>query len=136
MRVVNFSFFCYFEKTIYFHSNFFKARRVTVLGQILDGDTESVEDCTWQRLILQELLDLLITILYYFSMIDFRHWAITQHKTSHYTYFTPLQVAALLTAQPLIIEPLKLISYQLGYLFQSKVSFLLNLDLNAVNSVI
>lgn len=59
----------------------------------------------------------------YFPMVNFRHWTITQHKTSHYTYFTPLQVAALLTAQPLIIESLKWIAYQLGYLFQSLVSF-------------
>ncbi|KAL3997504.1 Polyprenyl synthetase family protein [Acanthocheilonema viteae] len=80
---------------------FDEARRVTVLGQILDGDTKSVEDCTWQR-----------------------HWAITQRKTSHYTYFTPLQIAALLTAQPLIIEPLKSISYQLGYLFQSRDDYM------------
>lgn len=29
---------------------FDEARRVTILGQILDGDTKSVEDCTWQRL--------------------------------------------------------------------------------------
>ncbi|VDK70899.1 unnamed protein product [Litomosoides sigmodontis] len=73
-----------------------EARRVTVVGQILDSDTKIIEDCTWQR-----------------------HWTIAQHKTSHYTYFTPLQVAALLTSQPLIIEPLKWIAYQLGYLFQS-----------------
>uniref|UniRef100_A0A0R3RUE9 Farnesyl pyrophosphate synthase n=1 Tax=Elaeophora elaphi TaxID=1147741 RepID=A0A0R3RUE9_9BILA len=80
---------------------FDEARRVTALGQILDGDTKGVDDCTWQR-----------------------HRTITQHKTSHYTYFTPLQVAALLTAQPSIIEPLKSIAYQLGYLFQSKDDYM------------
>ncbi|EFO22211.2 polyprenyl synthetase [Loa loa] len=80
---------------------FDEARRVTVLGQILDSDTKGVEDCTWQR-----------------------HRTITQHKTSHYTYFTPLQIAALSTAQPLIIEPLKRIAYQLGYLFQSKDDYM------------
>ncbi|VIO95596.1 Polyprenyl synthetase family protein [Brugia malayi] len=80
---------------------FDEARRVTILGQILDGDTKSVEDCTWQR-----------------------HRSITQHKTSHYTYFTPLQIAALLTAQPLIIEPVKRIAYLLGYLFQSKDDYM------------
>ncbi|CAG9537029.1 unnamed protein product [Cercopithifilaria johnstoni] len=80
---------------------FDEARRVTVLGQILDGDTKGVEDCTWQR-----------------------YWTITQHKTSHYTYFTPLQIAALLTAQSSIIEPLKWIAYQLGFLFQSKDDYM------------
>ncbi|VDO29334.1 unnamed protein product [Onchocerca flexuosa] len=80
---------------------FDEARRITVLGQILDCETKSVEDCTWQR-----------------------HQIIAQYKTSHYTYFTPLQIAALLTAQPLIIEPLKRIAYQLGYLFQSEDDYM------------
>uniref|UniRef100_A0A915Q7Z1 Farnesyl pyrophosphate synthase n=1 Tax=Setaria digitata TaxID=48799 RepID=A0A915Q7Z1_9BILA len=79
---------------------FDEARRVTVLGQILDGNTKGVDDCTWQR-----------------------YRTITQHKTSHYTYFTPLQIAALFAAQPLVIEPMKRIAYELGYLFQSKAFF-------------
>ncbi|MCP9264167.1 Polyprenyl synthetase [Dirofilaria immitis] len=80
---------------------FDEARRVTILGQIFDSDTKNFEDCTWQR-----------------------YRIITQYKTSHYTYFTPLQIAALLTAQPLIIEPLKRIAYQLGYLFQSEDDYM------------
>ncbi|VDK71030.1 unnamed protein product [Onchocerca ochengi] len=80
---------------------FDEARRITVLGQILDCETKSVEDCTWQR-----------------------HRVIAQYKTSHYTYFMPLQIAALLTVQPLIIEPLKRIAYQLGYLFQSEDDYM------------
>ncbi|VDN24270.1 unnamed protein product [Gongylonema pulchrum] len=73
-----------------------EARRFTVIGQMLDADTKHAEDCTWQR-----------------------HQAIVQHKTSHYTYFTPLEIAALYTGQLVIIERLKRIAYQLGYLFQS-----------------
>lgn len=80
---------------------FDEARRVTVVGQMLDGDTKHIEHCTWER-----------------------HRTIVQHKTSHYTYFTPLQTAALFAEQPLIIEPLKQIAYQLGYLFQSKDDFM------------
>ncbi|VDM96757.1 unnamed protein product [Thelazia callipaeda] len=80
---------------------FDEARRVTVIGQMLDCDTKRIEDCTWQR-----------------------YRTITQRKTSHYTYYTPLQIAALLTAQLSIIQPLKRIAYQLGYLFQSKDDYM------------
>lgn len=80
---------------------FANTKRTTVIGQMLDGDTSGLDDCTWQR---------------YKNIVD--------HKTSFYTVYAPLNIGLLLADERRFSKEVKDLCFKLGYLFQAQDDFL------------
>ncbi|VDD89766.1 unnamed protein product [Enterobius vermicularis] len=80
---------------------FCEIKRVTTIGQILDGATSGIKDCTWER---------------------YRN--IVYCKTSFYTTCAPVYLALLLADQRKYWTELEPLCVNLGYLFQAQDDFL------------
>ncbi|KAL7080579.1 hypothetical protein ACQ4LE_000432 [Meloidogyne hapla] len=78
------------------------AKQKTVIGQLLDMNTNNLSEFTWPR-----------------------YTSIVKHKTSHYSYLLPLNIGMHLAdyTTPHQVH-LKRIAYELGYLFQTQDDYL------------
>uniref|UniRef100_A0A7E4W0T4 Farnesyl pyrophosphate synthase n=1 Tax=Panagrellus redivivus TaxID=6233 RepID=A0A7E4W0T4_PANRE len=73
----------------------------TSLGQFLDGASNTIDHCKWDR-----------------------YAQIVEHKTSHYSFYTPLALGFHLADVDGYKNTIQPLAYQIGYLFQAQDDFL------------
>jgi len=78
-----------------------KTRQVTIMGQMLDNATKGLAECT-----------------------AVRYEEIARRKTSHYTYYAPVQLALLLADRLDAFASATRLCYDLGYYFQAQDDYL------------
>lgn len=75
-----------------------QTKQQTIMGQTLDSATRGLADCT-----------------------PLRYKQIALRKTSHYTYYAPVQLALILADRLDVFNSTKRLCYDLGYFFQAQV---------------
>ncbi|PAV59575.1 hypothetical protein WR25_01840 [Diploscapter pachys] len=92
-----------------------KSKRITLIGQLLDTNSvRNLDALSWQRHSYSKQ--------FLINEFIFRYELLVEHKTSHYSFFNPIEMALFLADYLGHHQLVRDITYKIGFLFQAQAS--------------